>query len=121
MLIFEIFLPQMCQQLNFSFGLHEKGFFGFDDFDGDFAMAFRVFCSHHLAKAAFADSFFDFIATIEHFTLSYYIVIVFIVPTVVVDSTMPTRRLCLFLLSSSTPRFPILVIDSIDVLVRVDQ
>jgi 2-amino-4-hydroxy-6-hydroxymethyldihydropteridine diphosphokinase len=124
----DILFIKMDQQFNLSLGLNQKWLFRLDDLDRDISSCFYIFRSDNLAERTFPYPFFDSIPTIKELSASDNIIIVLVVPTMIVrssfslaDSRTRARGFCLFFGSRRSSRFAFFVINSIDVLVCVDE
>ena len=107
----------MGKQVDFSLGLHQERLFGFDDFDGNFSLGLNVLGAYNLTKRSFSDPLPNFISSIEQLSLGNDIIVVLVIPTVVGR----TLHFTLLLGPRRPPGVSLLVIDSIDVLIRINQ
>mmetsp|Transcript_12095 Transcript_12095/g.33488 ORF Transcript_12095/g.33488 Transcript_12095/m.33488 type:complete len:216 (+) Transcript_12095:483-1130(+) len=125
MLIFQILFIQMCQQLNFRLGLHQKGFLRFDNLDGYFVLGLQIFGPHYLPKASFANALLDAVPIVENFTALNDVVVILVIPPVVVGTAIAgvlgfviVAGLGGSILSSLIALF---VVHGIDVLVSINE
>jgi hypothetical protein len=108
----------MSQKFNFSLGLHQEGFFRFDNLDGHIALRFSIDSPHHLTKRSLPDALLDNVATIEHFATRDNVIIILVIPAVVVRSV---TFVCLLGGSRRSSSISFLIVYFVDILIRVDE